>query len=327
MRCASIRKGAHYKMKYRYVIIFLVCIPVVLNAKGGIDSVLRKKFSAGKLSESKNLQDLSGRIGMISSDRTEQLNLLLLWADSSMAPDSARFFYGSGKPMGADEAIEKRRGLCYEYSNILGEFCRLLDIPCFKVEGYVRYYGYKSGDTFRETNHQWNAVKIDSVWKLCDLFWSCVYLKTKSTDRPYLAKRLDDSHYLADPADFIGGHLPADPVFQFSHFPVTVNSFMHDLDSVETLPYVSFTDSIARLASMPEKERELSIARHAYDYNAHNPDILIAAYYNYAVWIFNNSASSGKELKKARAYFVKAQELIPLTQRPHVRALDAHQEH
>jgi transglutaminase-like putative cysteine protease len=127
----------------------------------GIDPKLVAIYQSGDFSGVFTMPELVRDITGLSPGKKEQLLLLLLWCDQYMYADSVRFYYKNAKPLSTDAALKRRISRCYEFSNLLTEFCKAIKVPCLQIEGYVRYRNMKEGVVFEETNHVWNAIYID----------------------------------------------------------------------------------------------------------------------------------------------------------------------
>lgn len=292
--------------------------------ENNIGKQTQDKFSSRDLTKIQTLQDLAKNINELTSDKKEQLQMLLLWSHQNMYADSIRFFQ-NGYPLTTKESFKKRIALCDEFSNILTEFCEIMKIPSIRIVGYVKYLNYKSEDIFTDCNHAWNAVYVDSSWMLCDMFWATNTLKVNRSSIAHFVKSLNTKYYLAHPKTFVSSHLPADPVFQFDNNPIKINSFTAYSDSInlkmDRLPYLNYNDSIKLLMKLNNNDRSLRIAQHSYMYNKNNPNFLIAEYYNYGVLIVNNKNSTKVQLKRAKNYFNTAIELIDKSDKEDIKML------
>lgn len=203
------------------------------------------------------------------------MQVFLLWFYDNMNADSIRFFQG-GDPLSNAEAFTRGIGLCDEYSNIMTQFCKAASIPNYKIAGYVKYPSFNSGEKFTEANHAWNAIYLDSSWLLCDLFWSTVALQTDKFLTRHFVKRLETNYFLAIPTAFINDHLPSDPVFQFSNYPIAYSSFTTRLEGIDTtiskMKYLNYIDSLTLFSKMDNNDLLLKISQHAYQYNSDNPN-------------------------------------------------------
>ncbi len=289
-----------------------------------VDITTSDKFTKIQKVNISGIRDLAKEIIPITSNRKEQLQMLLLWSYYNMKPDSIRFFNG-GDPLTTEESIVERKGLCEEYSNIVDEFCKIASIESFKVTGYVKYPSYVIGDVFQEANHAWNAVYLDSSWVLCDLFWSTTALDAETSTQSHFVKRLETDYFLGHPSIFLNDHLPADPIFQFENHPIEINAFTKSLNvidlTIKRMPYLNYKDSIEMLLKMSDEDQALRIANHSYRYNKNNPNQLITENFNYAVGVLNKKTSSKAELKKAKSCLTSALSIIDLSKNDEIKSL------
>ena len=303
----------------KLIVVFLLLAHVTVYAQQGITISAIAKFSKADFSTIRNSKDLSGAISASTKDPQEQLQMLLLWADKFLQVDTSRFFSG-GYPLTTDESIQKGIGLCDEYANIVTEFCKLNNIPCIRIEGYVKYAGFKSADVLDDANHAWNAVYIDSSWLLCDLFWSTCELINKG-DASRFTKKINTAYYLVPPAQLISTHLPLDPVFQFSNYPISIQTFYTAVSRTDSTSYINYCDSLNAYLKLNEQEQKIKVGENSYLFNKDNPNARIAAYYNYAVAVVNNKKTTLPELKRAGHFLDTAMDLIKRSSKPDIREL------
>ena len=72
----------------------------------------------------------------------------------------------------------------------------------------------------RETNHAWNAVKIQDHWRLVDVTWDAGYVEGTAYH-----KRYGTGYLFADPQGFLHTHFPADAQWQLLQQPLTAEEF------------------------------------------------------------------------------------------------------
>lgn len=108
----------------------------------------------------------------------------------------------SGDEMIARKVLRKRVAVCDGYSRLFKVLCRYAGVEAEIVQGYGRVNG--GGEKRFKTNHTWNAVRIDSVWKLLDVTWASGY--TTHADE-YIQKQ-NDYYFLTPPGQFITDHYP-----------------------------------------------------------------------------------------------------------------------
>lgn len=69
-------------------------------------------------------------------------------------------------------AFRTKKGVCEEYAQGFKKICDLLQIEAKVIKGYVRNSPSEIGKPKRESNHAWNAVKLNNKWLLLDATWA-----------------------------------------------------------------------------------------------------------------------------------------------------------
>lgn len=117
---------------------------------------------------------------------------------------------GALKPLDeriADGVLQKRIAFCDGYARLFKTLCDYAGITSELITGFAKTSTNtkKANPVFR-SNHRWNAVMIDSTWKLLDVTWASGYI-TNSND---YVRHFDDHYFLSPPEDFIRDHYPED---------------------------------------------------------------------------------------------------------------------
>ncbi|MBX2893897.1 MAG: hypothetical protein KF763_00530 [Cyclobacteriaceae bacterium] len=86
------------------------------------------------------------------------------------------------------------------------ELALVVDIECVIVDGYGRTLGSKLKKGF--PNHNWNAVKLNEKWYLCDPTWASG--KISAENKQFVA-RFNDFYFLTEPSVFGRNHFPLEP--------------------------------------------------------------------------------------------------------------------
>ncbi|RYY90624.1 MAG: hypothetical protein EOO15_01885 [Chitinophagaceae bacterium] len=115
-----------------------------------------------------------------------------------------------GRP--ADErtayvVLRRREAVCEGYARLFNTLCREAGIRSVLVRGYVRNDSDPGNRSFT-ANHSWNAVWLDSSWRLLDATWAAGYVRSGSFE---FTPSLDEFYYLTPPEQFARNHLPEDP--------------------------------------------------------------------------------------------------------------------
>lgn len=105
--------------------------------------------------------------------------------------------------------LERRKGICYDYSFLFRAMCALSGIESKMIRGYAKTSYKEIGVIPNRTNHAWNAVLIDGKWRLLDVTWA--------SERRYdevVTVTIDESYFLTPPSKLILDHLPEEEYWQ-----------------------------------------------------------------------------------------------------------------
>ncbi len=126
--------------------------------------------------------------------------------------------------------------------------CRCVGIPCYVVSGINKNAAYQVGEKIIEEDLEavWNAVLIDSEWRLVDVFWASVCLvgnrssewTVMDVDGKLVMDRaegevkegqtehyINEFFFLTDPDQLIYTHFPEEPVWQLLDDPISLETF------------------------------------------------------------------------------------------------------
>jgi hypothetical protein len=101
----------------------------------------------------------------------EKAWVLFLWITHNIDYDAESFRTGKFPQQDAGSVFKNGKSVCAGYSSFYKYLCESLNLKCILINGYAKGFGYKMGVTFRQTNHEWNAVRLDGKWYLLDSTW------------------------------------------------------------------------------------------------------------------------------------------------------------
>lgn len=187
---------------------------------------------------SNRLQDLAAYLTTPAQNDLEKARLIYTWIATHIRYDADAYNTGIYKDESSPAGVlERRTAVCEGYSTLFKELARRMHLEVEKITGYAKGYGFEEGDTFSDTDHAWNAVKINGQWQLIDVTWGSCHgfthnkkLETKT--------RFDDYWFCASPEEFIFSHLPESDDWQLTNPKITLRQF-------EAMPYVD--DSFFKL--------------------------------------------------------------------------------
>src|SRR5690606_18594968 len=106
----------------KHLLLLLILIPVLVFGQdnNNIDRTVQDKFYTAEFPPVHTIQDLTKHIAQLTTNKKEQLQMLLLWTHENMYADSSRFFQ-AGNPLTTEASLQMRTGLCDEFSNIFSD--------------------------------------------------------------------------------------------------------------------------------------------------------------------------------------------------------------
>jgi hypothetical protein len=164
-------------------------------------------------------------------DDFHKVKILHDWVAENIAYDVGSYFSGVKADSSVASTLRRRRGVCYGYATLFREICALARIPCEKISGFGRGYGFAAGrgGNTGDVNHAWNAVQIDERWYLVDVTWDAGHVEGRSFRKEYRT-----TYLFLDPHHFVYTHLPSEPKWQLLSPSLTNEQF-------DRLPYLRGT--------------------------------------------------------------------------------------
>jgi transglutaminase/protease-like cytokinesis protein 3 len=119
----------------------------------------------------------------------------------------------------AEGVLMRRVAFCDGYSRLFKTLCDYAGIKSEVILGYAKT-GMERGNKFR-SNHTWNAVYIDSAWKLLDVTWASGYATFGGDYVPHY----NEYYFLTPPQDFVRDHYPEDLQWTLLSSPPVLKEF------------------------------------------------------------------------------------------------------
>jgi hypothetical protein len=124
--------------------------------------------------------------------------------------------------------LNKKRAVCSGYANLFNQMCKIAGIEAIGINGYSKGFGY-TGTLGSNTDHEWNAVKINNKWYLIDVTWDAGHVDYKT-----FIKNYSTNYLFLESRPFLYSHLPAENKFQFYAPIITKTQFVEE-------PYIAGT--------------------------------------------------------------------------------------
>jgi hypothetical protein len=178
-----------------------------------------------------NIETLATYLVKPASTDIERVRLLFTWVATHVAYDDAAFNTGNFPDYSAENVLKKKKAVCEGYSNILDALCKAAGFKSEKIIGYAKGYSYRVGSKFSETNHAWNAIKVDNTWRLFDATWASGY-GTNKNGKLVSTSRFDPYWFDVNPKAFIFTHFPEEAKWQL------IDDHALTLAQYQRLPYI-----------------------------------------------------------------------------------------
>jgi hypothetical protein len=121
----------------------------------------------------------------------------------------------------AELVYKRRSAICDGYSRLFKTMCDYAGIPSEIIMGYAKTGAERRRAGFR-SNHNWNAVYIDSAWYLLDATWASGVINHRGDE---FIKQYEPKYFLTPPSQFIIDHYPEDVRWTLLKDPPTLNEF------------------------------------------------------------------------------------------------------
>jgi transglutaminase/protease-like cytokinesis protein 3 len=171
----------------------------------------------------KSLPDLAFKLTSSLSGDAEKFRALFTWVCLNISSDYELYVKNKkGRESCKSEAelsewyarlrkelfqklLKDRTTICTGYAYLVRELALAVGIECVIIDGYGRPPGSKLKRGF--PNHNWNAVKLNGKWYLCDPAWASGRIDRVSKE---FVVKFNVSFFLAEPESFSKNHYPVD---------------------------------------------------------------------------------------------------------------------
>lgn len=238
------------KHKVLSLLILLLSIQFAANSKNNqsstfVDQLMFNIPDSITHSEEK----IAEFINFVFSSEAEKSRAVFYWIANNISYDATNIFAFSiirdvnEEPAGI---LETRKGVCHDYVLLYKKLADKVGLKTAVVTGYTKKRGRVSGNP-----HAWIAIQINSEWYLTDPTWGAGYLQ----DGEFI-KKFNPTYFNVDPELFAKSHIPFDPIWQLSNFPITKQEFHSKKKRKQkNLAFFNFKDSIQKYETQPRIER------------------------------------------------------------------------
>ncbi len=185
----------------------------------------------------------------------EKVRAFYSWIAHNILYDVNEWQRGNRSPVKQEPAqvLKSKKAVCFGYSSLFRELCKLSEIPCHLVTGFTRING-----KFNNEGHAWNIVSINGKWQIADATWGA---GSVDYNKKYIKKFTED-YFLVEPLKFLEDHYPLDPMWQLIEHPVKLAEYKIAKweYSEKPRPVFAFNDTIAQWEKLDSLHRAYTSA-------------------------------------------------------------------
>ena len=159
---------------------------------------------------------------------TDKARAIYTWLHHNIAYNTEAFFSGNLKPATPDGTLKSGLAVCEGYAGLFADLAAKSGFTAKVVSGFGKGYGYVHpiGSKFPtfESNHAWNAVKLENgKWHLIDPCWGAGHVGPGS--RAYV-KQFNSFFFCSSVEEFGQSHFPSNQDLQFMGTPRSWDEFI-----------------------------------------------------------------------------------------------------
>ena len=161
-------------------------------------------------------------------DEALQARAIYRWITDRIRYDTGAFFGGRQISANASpqEVLETRRALCGGYADLFTFLATEAGLEAVSITGHSKGYGFSPEEARRDgldSNHAWNAVRIDGQWELLDATWGAGFIDDETRS---FSKSFEDHYFFTAPESFIYDHFPDESRWQLLDTPVSEEEYL-----------------------------------------------------------------------------------------------------
>jgi hypothetical protein len=291
---------------YRKFLLILLVLPHTVGALDTINQILLDHAKTYPRTDDTELMTLVPQLISPANTEAEKAEVLFYWISQNIVYDVSGLLSGDYITT-VQETIRQGKGICHNYAKLYQEMCRLAGLECHYIGGYAKGYSYDPKQAFKEINHAWNAVKIDTAYLFVDATWGSGTVGVAAGKMTYTL-RLNVKQVLEGPGAFSAKHLPGNPVWQLVERPISLQRFQayetFEEMQLQEIPPISYLDSLNQFLSLDTQWRKVITAHQTYRFNPteENTWWLGSAYWGYGDHLSEGGYNATRLRKSLSSY-------------------------
>lgn len=174
--------------------------------------------------QGKSTRELAKLLSQYATTDLDKARIIYSWIAYHIDYDVENFLQGTIKSVTSEEVLKSRKAVCDGYSKLYKDLATKMGLSAIVIEGYAKGYGYNylAQDRLNQTNHAWNAVKINQSWYLIDSTWGAGFIQ----DNKFIRK-FDNFYFAPAPEALIFSHFPDNSEWQLIERKYTGEDFLN----------------------------------------------------------------------------------------------------
>lgn len=214
----------------KFIILLLLFFPDLVQATTQTNNPTSFKVIDAYMrncpaSSEKSTSDIAAYISQSARTDIEKARAVYVWVTDNINYNDWGYNTGNLGDNSAENVLQTRVAVCAGFADLFTEIAVKTGIEVITVTGYAKGYGYDEGDSFDESNHAWNVVKIDGSWRIFDATWGQGESSRDSRGKLKTTKAFDETWFNVDPKHSIFTHLSEIPYQNFLVQNVSLEEF------------------------------------------------------------------------------------------------------
>ena len=189
----------------------------IKNLENIIENLNDKKYKYKSVEELQNLLKKKAEENNLTTEENQAF-LVYCWVAKNLS-----YYIGSkpdNTPLGA---LQKRITQCSGYARLFKELLKIFNIKSVLVHGCGRTYSLSIKPKIE--NHEWNAIKLNGKYYLCEVTWGSGKVENGKFIPSY-----NTFYFCCPPEQFIQTHLPAKDLDKWQLLPKKISQ--NDFDNL-----------------------------------------------------------------------------------------------
>ena len=234
---------------------FTFFFPFLFNAQVDFTSI--DDYAKAYPKKTSTIDELANYFLLKEASDLEKARMIYVWLAENINYDDHGY---NSKQLGdnsAEGVLKTKLAVCAGFANLYQALGEKIGLNIITLTGLAKGYDYE-GDSYDNvedaSNHAWNAINIDGVWKIFDATWGQGYAFTNSKGKLESKKVFKNCWFNVDPKISIFSHLPKENDKQFLSPTISFETFLEMPNIVPTAFSSGWLNADELLLKIKEKK-------------------------------------------------------------------------